>query len=59
MFFGISCRRVCPELTCTAAEEPGHHTQGPRAELCLEQGRWPQLAEHLKHSAVCFHEPHG
>lgn len=58
MFFGISCRRVCPELTCTAAGEPGHHTQGPRAELCLEQGRWPRLAEHPKHSAVCFHEPH-
>lgn len=38
MFFGISCRHVCPELTSTAAEEPGQHMRGVRAELCVGPG---------------------
>lgn len=53
MFFGISCRHVCPELTSTAAEEPGQHMRGVRAELCVGPGRC------TNHGAVCSHEPHS
>lgn len=60
MFFGISCRHTCPELTSTAAGDPGHHPmQGARAELYLGQGRCPRLAEPPNHSTVGVRECTG